>query len=109
MISLDYLKGHGITSSLLFIKADTINIFVNINYVGEKKYRAIFKYNGIEYDLPITDPIIRDEYESYQPGSYQLKDKDIYLCLSIGEPFQPPGSESYFCYKLVAAIIRVNK
>jgi hypothetical protein len=109
-ISLSYLKSHQLTSSLLLVRVGPIRIVVRLNYEDEKKYRAAFNYNEIEYDLPITDPKVRIEYESRLPGSYQLNEKKIYLCISLGEPFKAHDSlEEAYCYKLVAAIIRFNK
>ncbi|MFH1347234.1 MAG: hypothetical protein ABIH22_00940 [Candidatus Margulisiibacteriota bacterium] len=108
-ISLAYFKTNSISSSLLLIKANSLKI-ERSNFGEKKKYRAIFVYNDTEYNLPITDPKIRKEFESKPPGTYPINDKKIYLCLSIGEPFQPlDSSEESYCYKLVAAIIRVKK
>ncbi len=108
-ISLEYLEKNGTPSSLLLIKVDSIKI-ERSNYQEKKKYRAIFNYGGIEYNLPITDPKIRKEFENNSPGIYEFNENKIYLCISIGEPFQRPDlSEEAYCYKLVAAIIRANK
>ncbi|KAF0132966.1 MAG: hypothetical protein FD145_1501 [Candidatus Saganbacteria bacterium] len=107
-ISLGYLKSHPPASSLLLIKVDLLKI-VRSNYEEEKKYRAVFNYNGEDYDLPVTDPKIRKEYENNIPGDYLLGGKKFYVCVSLGAPFKkiPNSSEDACCYKLVAAIIYV--
>jgi len=50
-----------------------------------------FSYNGLNYDLPVTDP----KFDTIE------KDKvfeSIYLCISLGEEYE--GN----CYKIVANI-----
>jgi hypothetical protein len=108
-ISLEFLRSTRIASSLLLIKANSLKI-ERSDFREKKKYRAVFTYNTTEYNLPITDPVIRKEFENIPPGIYPVKDRYIYLCLSISEPFQPlDSSEESYCYKLVAAIIRKAK
>jgi hypothetical protein len=71
------------------------------------RYRAAF-YVGRErmrYDLPLTDPIMRErldglDFAEYRPSDLDLPDERLTLTISLSEPFVETGR----CYKLVAAI-----
>lgn len=93
-IQVEYFEKVKIESSLFLIKPSSLKI------LQDKKSRAIFEYNTVKYDLAITDPVIKDEFNKKDKGEYDIDVKDAYLCISLGEPFQG------FCYKLVAGIIR---
>lgn len=58
--------------------------------IKKQERRAIFTYNGVSYNLAITDP--RFQYVENNLDYY-------YLTISLGEPFNG------YCYKLVAAIL----
>ena len=47
----------------------------------------------------MTDPGIERTYLMRKQGEYPLNAKDLYLTVSMGEPFNG------YCYKLVAAVI----
>ncbi len=49
--------------------------------------------------LSIITPKIEREYLKKSNGVYSLQSKNIYMSISIGEPYEG------YCYKLVAAII----
>lgn len=87
-----------ILTSLLFINIKRLTIIVGYEY-SKRKVRAHFKFQRKDYQLVVTDPVIEREYKKKDNGQYIIKNKNIYLCISLGEPF-----ESY-CYKLVAGII----
>ncbi|WP_095499329.1 dual OB domain-containing protein [Paraferrimonas haliotis] len=76
-----------IEQSLQLVKVEQLMLYVD----GQNKRRASFSYNGIGYDLAVTDPNF---------GHLVGNQHDLMgiLCISLGEPFQ--GN----CYKLVAAI-----
>lgn len=93
-ISVEYFEKNKIESSLLLIKPSYLKI------LQDMKARAVFEYNSVKYDLAITDPIIKDEFNKKDKGEYDITSRDVSLCISLGEPFQG------FCYKLVAGIIR---
>ncbi|MBU4311245.1 MAG: hypothetical protein KJ706_00815 [Candidatus Omnitrophica bacterium] len=93
-IKVEYFEKVKIESSLFLIKPDSLKI------LQDKKSRAIFEYNTVKYNLAITDPITKDEFNKKDKGEYTINTRDVYLCISLGEPFQG------FCYKLVAGIIR---
>ena len=65
----------------------------------DKKARAIFTYKAVEYNLVVTDPVAKAEFNEKGFGVYDLSEKEPYLCLSLADAFKG------FCYKLVATII----
>ncbi len=85
--------------SLYLIQPDDFTIFVSNDLYGRKKVYARFAYRGTPYLLSVTDMAIERDYLIKPKGEYPLGDKDIYLTISLGEPFNG------FCYKLVAAVI----
>jgi len=86
--------------SLLLIKKTNFTVEVGTNlFNGKRIYRGKFNYKGVYHNFSITDPLVRDRFGSKQEGDYALK--DVYLCLSLTEPFEKDGR----CHKLVAAII----
>jgi len=94
-IPVEYFTKNKIESSLLLIQPSSLKI------LQDMKARAVFEYNSVKYDLAITDPVIKDEFDKKDKGEYNINVRDVYLCVSLGEPFHG------FCYKLVAGIIRV--
>ena len=86
-------------SSLLLIKPDDTYIVVEEGSRGLKKVRVRFSYNGEKYRLIVTDPLIENQYMTQDLGEYRIDADDIYLTVSISEPFEG------FCYKLAAGII----
>lgn len=59
--------------------------------------RLVFSYNGIHYDLPVTDPFFIHKYQRNPDIMENVT--EIYLCLSLGVAF------NNWYYKLVAGII----
>jgi len=55
--------------------------------------------NGHQYRLTITDPKFEREHLKKSNGIYSVQHENVYMCVSIGEPYEG------YCYKLVAAII----
>jgi hypothetical protein len=106
-ISEEYLKGHHADSSLLLIKLKSIRIerrdFIEASESIKKSVRAEFVYNQTTYNLGITDPDFEKIYISRAKGFYDIDAGKIYLCLSLGIPCP----YDHYCYKLIAAIIRV--
>jgi len=105
-IPASYFTQNKITSSLLLVKVDNCRLQKSS---AKKQIRALFTYNGGEYDLPITDIHIEKEYENKHSGLYKLNDKIIVLCLSLGEPFLSVVDSEPCCYKLVASVIRMTE
>lgn len=84
----DILKNNVVISqSLYLVKVDKLELYKN----KYDKRRANFNYNGIDYDLAVTDP----SFDQKQSGNVTLEG---ILCISLGEEYA--GS----CYKLVATI-----
>ena len=107
-ISNAYLTKHPPTSSICLIKVTRVRIrFEWSSWEGQskKRYRAIFKYKGVEYDLSITDPVFTDKYRKQfpAPGSRPIEfaitgEGGIYLCISLTPPL------GGYHYKVVATI-----
>jgi ATP-dependent DNA helicase RecQ len=88
-----------IEHSLILVAVENFAVEV-IELLGRKpRLRANFLYNGIAYRLPITDLSIEKKYT--QPGFYNFEDRLIFLCISLGEPFED------YCYKLVASVFGI--
>jgi hypothetical protein len=90
-----------ITSSLYFIEPASLAIIVENEYNDKRKVRAEFIYNEVVYKLAITDPEVEIKYLNQDDGSYQVNKPQVYLCVSLGEPYNG------YCYKLVAGIINL--
>lgn len=76
-----------IHQSLYLVHVDNLSLYKN--RYGKK--RASFNYNGLDYDLAVTDPEFENLVSSGQEPSG-------ILCISLGEVFNGD------CYKLVATI-----
>lgn len=100
-IEEEFLRKNKVDQSLFFIRPDLIIIRKCSRSEYGIKTRAIFSYNGIEYNLGLTDLDIENEYKEKPCGDYRLNKKQIYLCISLGGPFKG------YCYKLAAGIIRI--
>lgn len=68
--------------------------------------RALFRYNAIDYDLTITDPVFLEAYRTEFPEKGQranefevVADDGCYLCVSLAPEFNG------YHYKVVATII----
>lgn len=94
---------NNITSSLVLFQPERISVSVDTEGPepsrAKRKVRAFFTLNGHQYRLTVTDPKIEREYLKRSNGTYSLQSEDVYMCVSIGEPYEG------YCYKLVAAII----
>ena len=100
-IEEEFLRKNKVSQSLFFIKPDSIIIRRSSRLEHGIKTRAVFSYNGVEYNLGVTDPDIENEYKEKPCGDYKLNTKQIYLCINLG------GSFKGYCYKLAAGIIRI--
>lgn len=113
------LKNVPVHSSLALIKPHKIEWKIT-SYDNNKKFKAIFLLNKTLYTLPITDPIWIAKLNSLEEGIYSCKEvieklnlenfeaDKFRLTISLSEPYQPPGQEEKFCYKLVASVINVT-
>lgn len=93
------------SESLYLIKPQNLKIIVRVE--GEefdnakRKVRAEFEYNGTTYLFPVTDPVVERKYLSRENGYFTLPIEKIYLCVSVGLPYND------YCYKFVASIIGI--
>ncbi|KFA92633.1 dual OB domain-containing protein [Archangium violaceum] len=87
--------------SLVFICVDDLRISVfapGLSFGNAKRrVQAAFSYNGIQYQLWVTDPVVEKLYLAKKNGEFDLG--EAYITVSLGEP------KDGECYKLVAAII----
>ena len=79
---------------LIYIQSMEVHVYTDFY---KRKMRALFIYNKHKYNLSITDPKVESYFFKKQNGKYRIN--NLYLCVSIGEPFQD------YCYKLVASMI----
>jgi hypothetical protein len=82
--------------SLLLIAANDAKFEATTNVRGKPQLRVGFTYNGIEYNLPVTDP----EFEAEFSGNPSFE--SCYLTLSVG--VENEGWHS----KLVAGVFLLN-
>ena len=91
------------SESLYFIKPQVLKIIVRIE--GEefdnakRKVRVQFTYNNTTYLFPVTDPVVESKYLSGNDGCFTLSVENIYLCVSVGLPYNG------YCYKFLASLI----
>ncbi len=86
-------------SSLLLIKPQQLKIILESGLTYKRKIRTSFSYHETPYNFAVTDSFADAYYSGKPEGWYEIEKGDIYLCVSLGEPFEG------FCYKLVAGII----
>jgi len=46
----------------------------------------VFTYNDVQYDLVVTDPVIKEKFKEEGVGTYKFN-RDVYICVSLGEEF----------------------
>lgn len=84
--------------SLMFIKANDLNIETQYDEYGHEKYRIHFTYKSNRYDFPLTDPVYISTLQRKQRSTGNRGD-GFYLTLSLGVKYND------WHYKLVAGII----
>lgn len=105
--SQSFINQHN--SSLCIIKPNNFKMKISTEFnefseTEKKRRRGIFDYNGLHYDLAITDPDIDTKY--FQPfpkieegARYITLKNDCLLCISLAPEFHG------YHYKLVATVI----
>ena len=88
-------------SSLLLIRPDNLSISVAQESRKKMKVRGKFSYKGTKYALVITDSMVEKKYLQKTSCEYPVKENNVFLCLSIGEPHEG------YCYKLLAGVINL--
>jgi len=67
-------------------------------------WRVTFDYHGAEYaDLKVTDPVALARL-----GRKERLDGPFVLTISLGMPFRPTNTSKEYCFKLVAAVVRLK-
>lgn len=92
-----------IRTSLLFIQPTELRICVEEFVNSPLKIRAKFHFKDVEYWLTATDPVVEFAYSQKPLGEYLVSQPDVYLCVSLGEPFEG------YCYKLAAGFVNLNE
>lgn len=90
-----------VRSSLLLIQPAELRICVEEFVNSPLKVRARFHFKNVEYGLTVTDPLVEFAYSQKPLGEYPATQKDVYLCVSLGEPFEG------YCYKLAAGFVNL--
>lgn len=91
--------------SLYFIRPT--RLFVHIATEGEafdnpqRKVRARFYYNSVEYMFSLTDAMILEQYANHRNGEYEIN--NCYLVVSLG------GEHLGYYWKIAAAIYEVQE
>jgi hypothetical protein len=108
-VAANYLKQNPPVQSLYFIRLDRLHVrfeWKPWEEVARRRRRAIFTYNGDDYDLGITDPAFHDRHRAKFPARGQpaaeieLDAKDgFYACVSLAHEFNG------YHYKVVATIL----
>jgi hypothetical protein len=85
---------------LIHVRSLELKVFAPGEAFGNTKRRvqSRFAFDGMDYWLWVTDPIVERQYLAESDGEYEVG--EAYLTISIGEPYQD------YSYKLVATVIR---
>lgn len=86
-------------ASLSLIRPESLTLTVENDLAGKRKVRAQFVYHKETYRLVVTDPVIEAHYMRKMNGRYPIRKRDIYICVSLSEPYEG------YVYKLAASII----
>ena len=99
--AVDQKQALTLSNSLVLIRPESITIRVGKEGATEfpRKTRARFTYGGVEYSLKVTDPVAEQAFQIRGDGEYPLD--DVYLCVSLTEPYERDGR----CYKIVAGVV----
>ena len=90
--------------SLYLVELEGFQIKVQNEFYGRKKSRGVFKYNGTEYALRITDTLVEESMKERDLGYYTYGAAyRVFGCISLALPYQG------YCYKLLAAVHLVPK
>ncbi len=100
-VPTDILKSNPPLASLYFIKPSEFILHNKIRELGGLQTRAVFTYNGVQHDLVVTDPVIKEKFKEEGVGTYKFN-RDVYICVSLGEEFQLEH------YKLVASVFEIE-
>ncbi len=107
-ITSDALRGLRPNQSLYLIHIAELEVSLGWRLWDQQykaRRRAIFTYNGVEYDLGITDPAFLEKYRDEYPDKGQRANvfsirsgEGVYLCVSLAPEFNG------YHYKVAATI-----
>lgn len=87
--------------SLRLIQVNDLEVTTSIEGAAfnnaKRKVRGLFTFNGLQYCLSVTDPIVEREGLARNNGTYHIG--NAILCISLGEIYQG------YTYKLIASVI----
>ena len=97
-------EASSLNSSLLFIEVENFTVEALSNRFREgRAYRGRFFHREKYYNFSVTDPGIREMFDSQEEGDYSLE--NVYLCLSLTRPYEIDKR----CHKLIVAVIGKEK
>jgi hypothetical protein len=88
-----------LNSSLKFISVTNFSILIQREWPefgNARKIRGRFSYNGLDYILGVTDPLVELDYAGAEDGTYHVG--EALICLSLAEPWKGNA------YKLIATV-----
>ena len=114
-IRYDALPARPLAHSLALIAPQDLHWMVKSGKEKEAEHRvrACFQLGGMEYSLPLTDPLWEQRLQHLPLGEHprhaaRVKDADeVWLTVSLSEPFAPADGAEEFCFKLAAGVIVV--
>lgn len=87
-------------NSLRLIEVSDLKILVAVEGAefgnAKRKVRGHFTFNGAQYWLSLTDPVVERQYLAGKDGEFKVG--HAILCISLGEPY------SGYAYKLIAGV-----
>lgn len=85
--------------SVMLIKPENPIFVTTIDtFSCKKKCRVHFEYEGVQYDLPITDPVYLDIMQRSAKAKFARQTGEVYIVISLGVEYQMQH------YKLAAGI-----
>jgi hypothetical protein len=99
---VDWPEASSERTSLLLVDGAGLAVCVKPGMTGRKSFYGEFHFGGEFYRLCITDPLVRDHFDTCPCGRYPFPAVGrIFLCVSLTEPYEGDGR----CHKLIAAVI----
>lgn len=104
-IPLSMVSGLRTSLRLIWVERMTLSVFSPGAAFGDPKRRVQgrFCHDGLWYWLWVTDPVVERTYLGMPDGDYNIG--ECFLTISLGEPY----IEKETCYKLIAAIIELQR
>ena len=105
------LQVRPVSHSLALVAPQGLEWIIKAGKDGKRSTRVAFTLDGAEYNLSLTDPVWEKRLKGLPLGTHprraaRIADEDeIWLTISLGEPFAPAEDGEEFCYKIAAAVI----